>query len=116
MTGSTGLSRPSSGQGNRRDELPSISKNADDSVGVGDESMSLSSPTSHLHPGHKEVRKSGEMRQEGHADDVSMEEDEEAEEDISGPEDKLTSEMNADERREKLRRRTSRKGEEEAAE
>jgi len=59
----------------------------------------------------KELNKGEERDRDGN--DVSMDEDEE---DTSGG-DKLTSEMNADERREKLRRRASRKnGKEEDAE
>jgi len=73
--------------------------------------MSLSSPTTHIHPMLKELNKGEERDRDGN--DVSMDEDEE---DTSGG-DKLTSEMNADERREKLRRRASRKnGKEEDAE
>lgn len=97
MTGSSGLSRPSSGLGNRREDVAPISKDPDESAGP-DDSMSLSSPTTHIHPLLKEAKKTDERGQE-EIDDVSMDEGD----------DKLTSEMKADERREKLRRRTSRK-------
>lgn len=127
MTGSTtktGLSRPSSsGQGNGRDQAaPLTSKDVDEGTGVGaDESMSLSSPTNHLrNPMLKGMRKGNDTTKEGGGEeevmgDVSMDESDDGVDEMEGDgrdvllqnEDKLTSEMNADERREKLRRRTA---------
>lgn len=113
MTGSSGLSRPSSGQGHREERA---SKDMDESLG-GDESMALSSPTTHVHPGHKKsasasVKETTEQELDQDGNDVSMDEGILDEEEAN----QLTSKMNADERRAKLRRRTSRKNERSDAE
>lgn len=103
MTGSSGLSRPSSGQGVRAQDM-TTSKDGDESMGGADESMSLSSPTTHVHAMLKEAKKGEERDQD--ENEMSMDEDDNKDA-VGG--DTLTSDMNVDERREKLRRRTSKK-------
>ena len=105
MTGSSGMSRPSSGQGVRAQDV-ATSKDGDESMGGGDESMSLSSPTTHIHPMHKDLKKGEERDQEGN--ELFMDEDDEEDSNAAGG-DALTSDMNVDERKEKLRRRASKK-------
>lgn len=122
MTGSSGLSRPSSGQGHhneaeegqeRRSRKPSSNiRDGDDSIGGGgaDESMALSSPTTHIHPALKQTLTNDKRGEQAHVGegDVSMDlGDDEEGQGGQEQEDKLTSQMNADERREKLRKRTT---------